>query len=121
MGPTGETGPTGFTSPTGFTGPGFTGPTGPPGTITFVYSSVRLSYTGVANLTVTEATGDTGVSTTSDIWLQGFAQTGTKVSTPVTYLFFDPSFGLNWTVRMGIIDPYNVSPSVDYIISYYSK
>lgn len=87
----------------------------------FAYGTAALAFTSVG-AAIKEATGDSGVSKTSDIWLQGFAQTGTARTTPVMYLYFentsDPN---NWIIHMGVNYPAGGTVNVDYIISYYSK
>ncbi len=90
------------------------------GTITLTYGTAGVSFTNVG-FSIKESTGDSGVLTSKDIWLQGFAQTGTTKATPVAYLYFDSTLGSNWTVRMGVNDPAGGPTNVSYIISYYSK
>jgi hypothetical protein len=85
----------------------------------FTLGSVQLSFVSVS-ATVKEATGDSGVPVSNDIFLQGFAQTGTARTTPVFYLYFDDTLGANWVTRMGVNSPAG-TVNVDYIISYYSK
>jgi hypothetical protein len=122
-GATGATGSTGATGPTGNTGGfGQTGPTGPTGNTiatTFTAGSLQLSFVSVTSR-VKEATGDSGVSTSNNIFLQGFSQTGTARITPVIYLYFDNTLGANWVTRMGVNSPVG-TVNVDYIISFYSK
>jgi len=67
------------------------------------------------------ATANSGIPTSSDIWLQGFAQTGPAATTPVIFLYFDNTLAANWIVRMGVNYPAGGTTNVNYTISYYSK
>jgi hypothetical protein len=86
-----------------------------------VLGTAAISFTNVGAV-VKEGTGDSGISKTGPVWLQGFAQTGATATTPVMYLYFeDTTLPDNWLIRMGVNYPAGGTTSVDYIISYYSK
>lgn len=109
-----------MTGPTGWTGSiGSTGPTGITGTAVFTYGTAGLAFVSVG-AAVKEATGDSGIPVASDVWLQGFAQTGPAATTPVIYLYFDNTISANWVIRMGVNSPGGTT-NVNYTISYYSK
>jgi hypothetical protein len=130
-GPTGETGFTGGTGPTGSasTVEGFTGPTGPTGptgatggTEAYTYGTVAVVFSSLSPGTITTATGDTGISTSNQIWLQSI-RPGNTVSPGVALLLgttLSSNYGANWAAEMTIVSglPYTTLP---YTIIYYSK
>jgi len=108
-GPTGMTGSAvpGATGPTGPTG--MTGPTGP--NVQLTLGTVGLTFSGTGLSTQTATTGVTA----TNLWLQGYAQTGTAVAAYPVELFVTnvPP----WRVTMSVSVP---TPPVSYTISYYS-
>jgi hypothetical protein len=89
------------------------------GTAVFTYGTAGVAFVSVG-AAVKGATADTGIPIASDLWLQGFAQTGPSAFTPVVYLYFDNTITSNWVVQMGVSSPAGTS-NVNYTISYYSK
>lgn len=112
-GKTGATGPTGLrgdTGPTGVTGP--TGSTGPAGTASLTFATLGLVF-ALSGTPVTN-TGDTGVSTTLPIWLQGYRQSNVVAGNMTSVYFSD--VGGTWQVNATAY-----GNAATYILSYYSK
>lgn len=118
-GPTGAQGPTGYTGmdgPTGYTGltgpTGGTGVTGPAGSATLTIGTVGLAFT--TSGTPATQTATTGVSTTNQIWLQGYHQSNAVVGN-MTSVYFSDVAG-TWQANATAY-----GNGTTYILSYYSK
>jgi hypothetical protein len=115
---TGVTGPIGVTGVAGPTGP--TGSTGP--FETYAYGTAAVLIASLNANTLTTATGDTGVSTSSQIWMQG--TTLEPKNTPPTVILFgstlSSNYGSTWVAELRMISGITI-PNVAYTISYYSK
>jgi hypothetical protein len=88
--------------------------------VSLTLGTVGLQFSAVSS-TVQEATGDSGISTSNDVWIQGFAQTGPAQACAVSHLYFDNTTPPNWLVYMGLSDPAGGPMNVNYVISFYSK
>ena len=124
---TGDTGPTGMTGFTGFTGPtGNTGPTGPTGSTglfeTYTYGTGAVLFASLPANTLTTATGDTGIPTSKQIWMQGTIQE--PRNTPQTILLIgstlSSNYGSNWAAEVRALAGSSFT-NIVYTISYYSK
>jgi hypothetical protein len=89
---------------------------------TYTYGTASIFISSLTGNTLTTATGDTGVSTSSRVWLQGI-QPGNK-ATPSTILLvgstFSSNYGANWTAELRVLSQTTLT-NVAYVIGYYSK
>ncbi len=119
QGVTGPTGPTGDTGPTGPEGAAVTGSTGPTGAyISPTLGSVIIGFTSIAGGTTSTQTGDTGISTSNAIWLQGWVRSANVNAFPLS-LHFSNTGAANWISFMSILA--GAPTTVNYTISFYSK
>jgi hypothetical protein len=127
---------TGLTGPTGDSGPvytnGYTGPTGPAGATgstgdtgsaeTYTYGTAAVAFVPYTSPNIVTGTGDTGVSTSNEIWLQGWEPGNKAFPHPAFVLSTNISsnYGSTWAVELTTVSGSSTSALI-FTISYYSK
>jgi hypothetical protein len=125
-GPTGIVGVPGTFYPVGYTGPtgatGATGPSGPTGFEVFPYGTASVFVSTLTGSVLTTATGDTGVTTSKQIWLQGWNQEpkATPVSIAIMGVTLSSNYGSNWAAEIRMVTFSTIS-NVTFTVGYYSK